>query len=80
VAREKAAGPAGRDVGGVTLYHIHPLRPTDPFFVQIQNKTAVQLKRHFETLTQQAIRLLHEVSQAGGRRRLVPKESEEQDP
>ena len=60
--------------------HIQPPRPTDPFFVQIQNKTAVQLKRHFETLTQQAIRLLKEFSQAGGRRRPVPKKSEEQDP
>jgi len=77
VAREKAAG---KEVGSVDLYRIQPPRPTDPFFVQIQNKTAVQLKRHFETLTQQAIRLLQGVSQAGGRRRPVPKESEEQDP
>ncbi len=37
-------------------------RPTDAFFVQIQNKAIGWLKRRFETLTQRAARLLQEFS------------------
>ena len=41
--------------------HIQPPRPTDPFFVEIQNEPAERLKRRFEVLRQRAERLVEEV-------------------
>lgn len=42
--------------------HIRQPRPTDPFFVQIQNKPLNRLRRQFVTLTQRAERLLQEIA------------------
>jgi len=41
--------------------HIQSPRPTDPFFIQIQNERTDQLKRRFQVLTGRAERLLEEV-------------------
>ncbi|HHE73431.1 MAG TPA: hypothetical protein ENL34_14250, partial [Chloroflexi bacterium] len=41
--------------------HLRSPRPTDPFFVEIQNDSADRLKRRFEALRQRAERLLQEM-------------------
>ena len=41
--------------------HIESPRPTDPFFVKIQNESAERLKRRLETLSQRAARLLQQI-------------------
>ena len=40
--------------------HVQPPRPTDPFFVEIQNEPVDRLRRRFETLMQRATRLVED--------------------
>lgn len=49
----------------VARSHIQQPRPTDPFFVEIQNEPADRLRRRFETLAQRAERLLKEAAGSG---------------
>jgi superfamily II DNA or RNA helicase len=49
----------------VARSHIQQPRPTDPFFVEIQNEPTDRLRRRFETLAQRAERLLKEAAGSG---------------
>lgn len=45
--------------------HLQPPRPTDPFFVRIQNEPADRLQRRFDSLKQRAEHLLSELTLSG---------------
>lgn len=47
--------------------HLLAPRPTDAFFVKVQNEPVDRLKRRFEGLRQRAMRLVQEFAHAGER-------------